>query len=958
MTPRLRALLLVTLVLFALLALNSIYLGGVSLTEWSSGQPRQNGFYQSMFLAHLVLGLLITVPSIAFGIWHWKRSHDHPNRRAVRMGLVTFGAAIIALVTGIVLTHVDLAGLTIELKQPGTRALVYWLHVATPVIVVWAFVLHRLAGRRIRWRTGLGVAVAAVALVVGFDLWHRFDAARARPGPKDGAAYFDPSLARTANGSFIPEQSLSMNDYCLSCHPDAYKSWAHSAHAASSFNNPMYAFSVRETRRQAFEREGSVQDARFCAGCHDPVPFFTGAFAEKRFDDPAYDVSKDPMGAASITCTSCHSITSVGSTRGNADYVIEESAQYPFTFSESPFLRWVNRQLIKAKPAFHKQTYMKPQVHRSAEFCSTCHKVFLPESVNNYKWLPGQNHYDSWRLSGRSGHGIQGWYWPKDSALNCNGCHMPAVASTTDFGAKPRGPDGELRLMDHQFLGANTALPALAGQPDAAAAQAATERFNRDVLRLDLFAVRAEGRADGTATAPLGDQGPALEPGKRYLLEAVTRTLGTIGHEYTQGTADSNETWLEVTLRDGDRIIGRLGGMTDAREGHAVDPWAKFFNVYMLDRNGFRIDRRNPQDIFVPLYNQQIPPGAADVTRLAFTVPASAQGPITIEAAVRYRKFDTTFMRHVFGKDRVNDLPVMTLASDRVTFPVAGSTAALPVAAAATATAPGTVLGTAPATAPGTATSIAAGAAAPPAAGPPKEVPAWERWHDAAIGLFRIADRAGDKGQWAPADEAFARVAELGKVEGWIGRARVALRDGRLEDAAQHLRTAAQKHPGDLPWAVTYWSAVIDLQQGAYERAAEGFRTVAATAFTEAHARGYDFSRDDRMLVEWATANLERSRQLRGAEQAEQRRALLEEALTLTDRALAQDSQRFQTWYVRAQTLQELGDAPRAAQAMEQYNGYRPDDNAAIYDLQRPGAPGLAPSGSTTPVAVRDRETP
>jgi hypothetical protein len=28
----------------------------------------------------------------------------------------------------------------------------------------------------------------------------------------------------------------------------------------------------------------------------------------------------------------------------------------------------------------------------------------------------------------------------------------------------------------------------------------------------------------------------------------------------------------------------------------------------MLDRDGQRIDRRNPQDIFVPLYNQQIPP--------------------------------------------------------------------------------------------------------------------------------------------------------------------------------------------------------------------------------------------------------------------------------------------------------------------------------------------------------------
>jgi hypothetical protein len=31
-----------------------------------------------------------------------------------------------------------------------------------------------------------------------------------------------------------------------------------------------------------------------------------------------------------------------------------------------------------------------------------------------------------------------------------------------------------------------------------------------------------------------------------------------------------------------------------------VDPWSHFVNVYMLDREGNRIDRRNPQDIFTP----------------------------------------------------------------------------------------------------------------------------------------------------------------------------------------------------------------------------------------------------------------------------------------------------------------------------------------------------------------------
>ncbi|MFM7799732.1 MAG: multiheme c-type cytochrome, partial [Planctomycetota bacterium] len=511
-TPRMRALLLVTLVLFALLAIDSGYLGAVTFQEWMTGERQQNAFYLWMFLAHLVLGLAIVVPVLAFGAWHWKRAHHHPNRRAVRMGSVTMVAALVTLATGVLLTRVEVGGVAPEIRDPQARSVAYWMHVAAPAVVVWGFVLHRLAGRRIRWSTGVLVAMAALALTVGFDLWHRMDAGRPRPQPKDGAAYFEPSLARTSNGSFIPASKLMQNDECLSCHPDAYASWAHSAHAASSFNNPMYAFSVRETRRQAFAREGAVNDARFCAGCHDPVPFFTGAFEDTRFDDPDYDVSKDPLGAASITCTACHAITSVGSTRGNADYVIEESPEYPFGGTGSPLLRWVNHQLIKAKPGFHRHTFLKPEVHRSAEFCSTCHKVFLPEELNDYKWLPGQNHYDSWRLSNRSGFGVQGWYWPKHPETNCNGCHMPAVASA-DLGAKPRGQAGELQIKDHFFPGANTAVARASGLPDAAGAVARTEAFNRDVLRMDIFALREGGTADGAMVAPLGDVGPALVPG-------------------------------------------------------------------------------------------------------------------------------------------------------------------------------------------------------------------------------------------------------------------------------------------------------------------------------------------------------------------------------------------------------------------------------------------------------------
>ena len=77
----------------------------------------------------------------------------------------------------------------------------------------------------------------------------------------------------------------------------------------------------------------------------------------------------------------------------------------------------------------------------------------------------------------------------------------------------------------------------------------------------------------------------------------------------------------------------------------------------MLDRDGNRIDRRNPQDIFVPLYNHQIPPGAAQVAHCSFTVPEDAGESVTLEVKLKYRKFDTIYMNYVFGQGYTNGAP-------------------------------------------------------------------------------------------------------------------------------------------------------------------------------------------------------------------------------------------------------------------------------------------------------------
>ena len=155
---------------------------------------------------------------------------------------------------------------------------------------------------------------------------------------------------------------------------------------------------IKETRAVALARDGNLKASRWCAGCHDPVPFLSGGF-----DDPNFDVEKDPTGQAGLTCTVCHAITHVNSTVGNGDYTIDEPVHYPFAYSSNPTLQYVNQLLVKAKPEFHKKTFLKPFM-RTAEYCSLCHKVSLPREVTQYKdFLRGQNHYDTYLLSGVSG---------------------------------------------------------------------------------------------------------------------------------------------------------------------------------------------------------------------------------------------------------------------------------------------------------------------------------------------------------------------------------------------------------------------------------------------------------------------------------------------------------------------------------------------------------------------------
>jgi hypothetical protein len=249
--PRLKVLLAVIFAGVALLSATGAYLVTISLLNWlRQPQSYTTAFTLWTFLAHSAVGVVFLVPFLVFGGIHFATSRNRPNRVAVRLGLWMFAAGLLVGLTGLAL--IQLEGLP-QLPTGSTgRSVAYWLHLVLPPAAIVLYILHRRAGPRLKWNWGIGFAGGVTAFCLAMVGLHSQNPQRwFAAGPKEGERYFFPSEARTADGKFVPADVLMMDAYCLKCHQDVYQGWFHSAHHFSSFNNPPYLFSVRQSRQFA-----------------------------------------------------------------------------------------------------------------------------------------------------------------------------------------------------------------------------------------------------------------------------------------------------------------------------------------------------------------------------------------------------------------------------------------------------------------------------------------------------------------------------------------------------------------------------------------------------------------------------------------------------------------------------------------------------------------------------------
>ncbi len=299
-------------------------------------------------------------------------------------------------------------------------------------------------------------------------------------------------------------------------------------------------------------------------------------------------------------------------------------------------------------------------------------------------------------------------------------------------------------------------------------------------------------------------------------------------------------------------------------------------------------------------------------------------------------------MNYVYGTNYVagapfqvtNDLPITTIASDKVRFPVEGAS----------------IVESDP---------LKSG------------IPEWQRWNDYGIGLLLEGDQGSEKGELIQASEAFAQVERLGRPDGPLNLARVFLKEGRLEEATAALQRATRFDPPAPRWTLAWLSGLVNKQNGYLDRAIADFRSVLDDRYPELDRRGFDFSKDYQVLDELGQTYVERAKMDRL--EPDRQRIWLGLAASEFERALVLDSENVAAHYNLALIHAQLGDPLKAAEHRRLHERYRVDDNArdraiaiarrrdpaadhaaqaiVIYPLQRVGAFGLASEADTRQAA-------
>jgi hypothetical protein len=409
--------------------------------------------------------------------------------------------------------------------------------------------------------------------------------------PRDDGPFF-PSLLRVEGDKPIDANMLADVQACAGCHQEAAHEWASSAHAHASFDNPWYRASVDSLREEV-----GFEASRHCGGCHDPVLTVAGAMDHEVRPD-------DPRVAVGVTCLVCHSVRAATSD-GNASYVLT-SDPVPYPEPGDPASLQRHRDRLAAKPL------------RTPALCASCHRGFLGRHTGISHHLSGMDEPGSWRGSAWAGTRTN---TPEPvAAKTCAECHMrPEPVQLEEAAAK----GGMIR--SHRFPGAHTPFGAVSGDPRQLEV---LEEQLRSGIVLDAPVIWHDGQAK------LSSELDQVAAGDRLALDVTVRNLA-VGHSFPGGVKDMQDTWIELTVRDG---RGREIAHAGTRHARGDDPTAFVMRALQVDAEGQPETRHMVTRFGTVAYDHTVPPLGARTVRYSWTVPEASAGPLRVQARVMHRR--------------------------------------------------------------------------------------------------------------------------------------------------------------------------------------------------------------------------------------------------------------------------------------------------------------------------------
>jgi tetratricopeptide (TPR) repeat protein len=162
-----------------------------------------------------------------------------------------------------------------------------------------------------------------------------------------------------------------------------------------------------------------------------------------------------------------------------------------------------------------------------------------------------------------------------------------------------------------------------------------------------------------------------------------------------------------------------------------------------------------------------------------------------------------------------------------------------------------------------------------------------------------------------------------------LNLARVYIQQGTVEDKAiEALQRAASFDPPAPPWSVSWFTGLVNKQNGYLDEAIVNFKSIVNGDDEETRRREFDFSQDYGLLNELGQTIYERAKQERGEVNKALQETFLHEALGYFDRALKLDPENMTAHYNLSLIYRQLGDHEKGKTHLALYQKYKPDDNA------------------------------